>query len=169
MKERGSLLSHHGRAMASLFLLRARMDHGCIFLLLFPWTGTLPACPHSLTLYFCCVMRSRFQMISCRPSASQSGQYLSRPAQGIGSIDVHGSTDDIWCKTDSMRVSRELLLLSILWWSSHDYACVDVGCCPNHTPKRVLDARAATDRITQQGYHSFVVKNREVYKQTTEG
>jgi hypothetical protein len=28
--------------------------------------------------------------------------------------------------------------------------CVDVGCGPNHTPERVLDARAATDRRTHQ-------------------
>jgi len=33
----------------------------------------------SLTLYFCRVMRSRFQMISCRPSASQSNIYPGRP------------------------------------------------------------------------------------------
>jgi hypothetical protein len=46
---------------------------------------------------------------------------------------------------------------------------VDVGCGLNHTPERALDARAATDRRTQQGYHSFVVKNGEVSKQTTKG
>jgi hypothetical protein len=46
---------------------------------------------------------------------------------------------------------------------------VDVGCCPNHTPERALDARAATDRRTQRGYHSYVVKHREVYKKTTKG
>jgi hypothetical protein len=46
---------------------------------------------------------------------------------------------------------------------------VDVGCGPNHTPERALDARAATDRRTQRGCHSYVVKNGEVYKQTTKG
>jgi hypothetical protein len=46
---------------------------------------------------------------------------------------------------------------------------VDVGCCSNHILERILDVRAATDQRTQQEYHSFVVKNGEVYKQTTKG
>jgi hypothetical protein len=47
--------------------------------------------------------------------------------------------------------------------------CVDIGCGPNHTPERALDAQAATDRRTQRGCHSYMVKHGEVYKQTTKG
>jgi hypothetical protein len=44
------------------------------------------------------------------------------------------------------------------------HRCVDVGCYLNHTLERVLDVRAAKDRSTQRGYHSYVVKHGEVYK-----
>jgi hypothetical protein len=51
----------------------------------------------------------------------------------------------------------------------HRKHVVDVGCGPNHTSARALDARATTDQRTQRGCHSYVVKHGEVYKQTTKG
>jgi hypothetical protein len=49
----------------------------------------------------------------------------------------------------------------VIWLStkSAHHTSVDVGCGPNHTQEKVLDTRTATDRRTQQGCHSFVVKN----------
>jgi hypothetical protein len=51
----------------------------------------------------------------------------------------------------------------------HRKHVVDVGCGPNHTPARALDARAIMNRRTQRECHSYVVKHGEVYKQTTKG
>jgi hypothetical protein len=73
---------------------------------------------------------------------------------------------------DCSAAATRWFSFGITWDDSMDICqkiVVDIGCGPNHTPERALNAQAATDQRTQRRCHSYVVKHGVVYKQTTKG
>jgi hypothetical protein len=73
---------------------------------------------------------------------------------------------------DCSAAATRWFSIGITWDDSMDICqkiVVDIGCGPNHTPERALNAQAATDQRTQRRCHSYVVKHGVVYKQTTKG